>query len=131
MFGARAPRHEAVIASGAKPATLCRVKKLERLFTVFRTEARHPERPRGMSRFERALFHLVRYYGDALMAKLTDATATLDALVTQVEKIKTEIQALKDAAVNMDTTPEFDAALTRLSTAVQGADDLNADAPTG
>lgn len=77
---------------------------------------------------ERLIIDLIRHYGEAIMAKLSDATTKLQTLGDQVEKVKTEIQALKDASQNMDTTPEFDAALDRLTTAIQGADDLNTDA---
>lgn len=63
------------------------------------------------------------------MAKITDATTKLNVLTDQVGKIKTEVEALKAASENMETTPEFDSALDRLGTALQGVDELNADAP--
>lgn len=97
------------------------VKKLSRLLEFLNP---HP----GFSRYERHLFHLVRYYGDAIMGKIVDATAKINQLTDQMQKIREEIQAVKDAAQNVDTPPEFDAALERLSGLVQSTDDDTPDA---
>lgn len=83
----------------------------------------------AISPAERLIINLIRHYGEALMAKLSDATTRLNQLSDQVGKIKTEVEALKAASENMDTTPEFDTALERLGTALQGVDEINADQP--
>lgn len=58
-----------------------------------------------------------------------EAIQKLDTLATQVEKVKTEVQALVDAAGQEDeVSPELQAAIDRVSAAVQGVDDLNPDA---
>lgn len=60
-----------------------------------------------------------------------DAAIKIDALTTQLGKIATEVQALKDAVANSENvSPEVEAALANLVTAVSGVDDLNTDAPT-
>jgi len=65
----------------------------------------------------------------------SDATnaAKIDAVNTQLVKatgeIVAQVQALKDALANQDTTPETDAALAKLVATAQALDDLNPDAP--
>lgn len=101
------------------------MKKLSRIQTFF-------DRFRPVSPTELALhhlYHLIHHLGDAIMAKLSDATTRLNALADQMTKVKAEVQALKDASENMDTTPEFDASLDRLGGLIQGTDDIDPDAP--
>lgn len=71
---------------------------------------------------------------DKIMSDQTQLAADLQALTAQTEKAKAEIIAkvaeLEAAITNAgNTTPEVDAALAGLKAAVQGVDDLNADAP--
>lgn len=61
----------------------------------------------------------------------TDAEllAGLQAANAKVDKIKTEIQALKDAVANSTNVPaEIEAAANQLFTNLQSADDMNPDA---
>ena len=59
---------------------------------------------------------------DELVAKLTGLTA-------KVEKVSTEIVALKEAlSASGEISPEVQAALDSLDAAITGADDLNEDA---
>lgn len=59
------------------------------------------------------------------------AAEKLNTVVTQLEKVQTEIQALKDAAENDgNVSPELQAAIDRVVSAAQATDDLNEDAPT-
>lgn len=52
----------------------------------------------------------------------------LDLANAKVDKIKTEIQALKDAIVNAgNVSPEVEAAANQLFTNLQTADDMNPD----
>lgn len=69
--------------------------------------------------------------------KLSQIEMTNEELITQlgimntkVDKIKGEIQALKDAVANADNVPQavIDAT-NQLATNLQAADDLNPDAP--
>jgi len=69
-----------------------------------------------------------------IMATQEEVAGQLAALTAQVEKVKTEIQANLDAlaeaiAAQGNATPEVEAALAALTASVQGADDLNPDAP--
>lgn len=65
------------------------------------------------------------------MLSQKDAAVKIDGLTTQLGKISTEVQALKDALANQENvSPEVEAALGRLEAAVTGVDDLNPDAPT-
>lgn len=58
------------------------------------------------------------------------AAEKLNLVVTQLEKVQTEIQALKDAAENdPNVSPELQAAIDRVVSAAQATDDLNEDAP--
>jgi len=60
----------------------------------------------------------------------TEAVAKITALTTQVGKIGTEVQALKDIITSQgNVSPEVEAALASLDAAIKGVDDLNEDAP--
>lgn len=60
-----------------------------------------------------------------------EAIAKLDAQAVQLEKVRAEVQALKDAGANQpNITPELEAAINRVGEAITGVDDLNADAAT-
>lgn len=62
--------------------------------------------------------------------KVSELEGKFTALGDQVDKIAVEVQALKDALANSDTElpAAAQAALDRLSAALQAADDINADA---
>lgn len=67
-----------------------------------------------------------------IMATQSELAAQLTALTAQVDKVKTEvvekIAALEEAIANAGgTTPEVDAALEALKSAVQTVDDINPD----
>lgn len=58
-----------------------------------------------------------------------EAVARMDAQEIKLTKIKTEIQALKDAILNQgNVSPEVEAAIGRVDAALQATDDLNEDA---
>lgn len=58
-----------------------------------------------------------------------EAIAKLDAQATQLEKVRTEVQTLIDAATNQgNVSPELEAAINRVQAAIQTVDDQNADA---
>lgn len=58
-----------------------------------------------------------------------EAAAKLDAQAVTLEKIRTEVQALKDAAANDgNVSPELEAAIARVEAAITGVDDINPDA---
>lgn len=63
-----------------------------------------------------------------MMANQAELTAKLTAIADRAEKVKAEILAALEKLKATATTPEQDAALARLETAVGGMDDLNADA---
>lgn len=65
---------------------------------------------------------------DKIMAKVNQLGSILTAIADQVAKVKVEVQAVKDALANTDLPPDAQAALDRLTTEVQGVDDLNPDA---
>lgn len=59
-----------------------------------------------------------------------EAVAKLNGIATQLQKVKAEVQILVDAGANAgNITPELQAAIANVAGAVQGVDDLNADAP--
>ena len=60
------------------------------------------------------------------MARLDELEGILTGLSTQVAKIATEVQTLKDLLAN--TQPGAQAALDNLTVALQVVDDLNVDA---
>lgn len=63
------------------------------------------------------------------MAKLSELAGLLSDLNTKVEKVRIEVQALKDAleADDVDLPPEAQAALDNLTAALQAVDDINPD----
>ena len=63
-----------------------------------------------------------------LMAKLSTLAATLTAIADGVDKVKVEVQALKDSLGDVDLPAEAEAALERLTVAVKAVDDINPDA---
>lgn len=67
-----------------------------------------------------------------LMAKVSELGGILNAVSDNVDKIRTEVQALKDSIGNSDVElpPEAQSALDRLTAAVQAIDDINPDQPT-
>ena len=61
-----------------------------------------------------------------------EAIDKVNALTTQVNKVRAEVQKLIDAAQNQgNVSPELEAAINSAQTALQGVDDLNEDATTG
>ena len=68
---------------------------------------------------------------EAIMATQAETVVQINALTTQVAKVRAEVQNLIDViATGGNTTPELDAAVASLQSAMQGLDDLNPDAPT-
>lgn len=63
------------------------------------------------------------------MAKLSTLKDQLEALNTQVSKIATEVQTLKDSLEDVEIPADAQAALDNLSAALKAVDDINADAP--
>lgn len=67
---------------------------------------------------------------DNIMGTQKDAAAQLNTVADQLAKVRSEVEALKEAAQNAtNVDPELQAAIDRVATAVQGVDDLNPDAP--
>ncbi len=62
--------------------------------------------------------------------KLNELAGALDAVNTKVEKVRAEVQALKDSLTDVDLPPDAQAALDKLTATVQSVDDINPDAPT-
>lgn len=61
-----------------------------------------------------------------------EAIAKLDAQAVKLEKVRAEVQALKDAAqADGNVSPELAAAIDRVDAAIIGVDDINEDAETG
>lgn len=57
-----------------------------------------------------------------------EAIDKLNGQATQLAKVRAEVQKLVDAAANAgNISPELEAAINGVSTAIQGVDDLNAD----
>jgi uncharacterized membrane protein YfbV (UPF0208 family) len=71
---------------------------------------------------------------DIIMATQAEAAAQLATITSQLVKANTEIQAriqaLIDAAANVDLTPELQAAVDGLKPAAQALDDIVPDQPT-
>lgn len=66
----------------------------------------------------------------AIMAKVSSLASTLNAIGDRLDKVKQEVQALKDSLSDVDIPAEAQAALDRLSAAAEALDALNPDAPT-
>ena len=62
------------------------------------------------------------------MIKLTELAGVVTTLSEKVTKIAVEVQALKDALVNVEIPAEAQNALDALSTQLQSLDDVNPDA---
>lgn len=84
---------------------------------------------RCKSRWLPATRHDLRLLEELIMAKLSTLADTLNKLSDQVDKIKVEVQALKDSLVDVDLPVGAVTALERLTTALQGVDDINPDVP--
>lgn len=65
-----------------------------------------------------------------ILMKVSEVAPVLIKLSTQVDKISTEIAALKASLSDVDLPPEAQTALDNLTTHVQAADDLIPDNPT-
>lgn len=63
------------------------------------------------------------------MSKLSSLTATLTAIATRLEKIESEVKALRDSLSDVDLPPEAEAALGRIEQLTKNIDDVNPDAP--
>lgn len=69
---------------------------------------------------------------DVIMGTQKELAVKLDAVATQVEKVRTEVESVKQALLDsLNVDPEVQAAFDRLESAVQGVDDLNEDSTTG
>lgn len=64
-----------------------------------------------------------------IMAKVNELAAIIDGLNTKVEKVRVEVQALKDSLSNVDLPADAQAALDRLTASIQTVDDINPDQP--
>lgn len=79
-------------------------------------------------RTERLLNELLKQ-GEKIMAKQDQAVAQLEAALTQIGKVRTEIEALKVAAEAAgDVQPALQDAIDRVVQSIGGLDDLNTDA---
>lgn len=67
---------------------------------------------------------------ETIMAKLTELAGRLTAIETVLNKVKTEVEALRAALGDVELPAEAEAALGRLETIAKTIDDLNPDAPT-
>lgn len=77
-----------------------------------------------------ASLHDLRQFEKCMATKLTEIEAKLNAIADKVDKVKTEVQAVKDALDNVEIPPAAEAALARLTAAVEAVDVINPDAPT-
>lgn len=76
------------------------------------------------------LIQLITFYYLQNQSKMeqSELTALLNAHADQLEKVRTEVQALKDAFETADDVqPELEAAANRVFDAVQAVDDINPD----
>lgn len=67
---------------------------------------------------------------DTIMAKLAELAGRLTGIETVLNKVKTEVEALRVALENVDLPPDAEAALGRLEAIAKTIDELNPDAPT-
>lgn len=73
---------------------------------------------------------LTVYSHYTLMAKLTELAGRLTGIETVLNKVKTEVEALRAALENVDLPADAEAALGRLEAIAKTIDELNPDAPT-
>jgi predicted nucleic acid-binding Zn-ribbon protein len=66
---------------------------------------------------------------DTIMAKLSDLATRVTAIETTLNKVKTEVEALRDSLGDVELPAEAEAALVRLEAISKTIDDLNPDAP--
>ena len=59
--------------------------------------------------------------------KLSELSAKLTAVADQVDKVKTEVQNLKDSLTNVELPADAQAALDRLTESVNAVDAINPD----
>lgn len=69
-----------------------------------------------------------KHDADKILMKINELAGALTALDTEVQKIATEVQALKDSLSNVDLPPAAQTALDNLTAHVKAVDDLNPDA---
>lgn len=62
-----------------------------------------------------------------IMAKLKELAGKLGVIGDTLDKVKTEVQALKDSLTDVELPPEAEAALDRLAKAADALDALNPD----
>lgn len=67
---------------------------------------------------------------ETIMAKLADLATRLTGIETVLNKVKTEVEALRASLENVDLPPDAEAALGRLEAIAKTIDELNPDAPT-
>ncbi len=63
-----------------------------------------------------------------IMSKLSELNTTLEAVNAQLEKVKTEVQTLKDSLTNVDLPANAQASLDKLTALAAAIDELNPDA---
>lgn len=70
------------------------------------------------------------YLTGVVQMKLSEVAPRLAALGDRLDKVKAEVQKLKDVVLgDPDASPELVAQLERVETAVSGVDDINEDEP--
>lgn len=77
-----------------------------------------------------AILYLILNAIKGIKMKVSELAAALTTLNTQVEKVRAEVQKLKDALSDVDLPPEAEQALANLQTAIKGVDDINPDEQT-
>lgn len=60
--------------------------------------------------------------------KVSELAAALEALNTKVEKVRAEVQALKDSLSNVDLPAAATEALAKLEASLAAVDEINPDA---
>lgn len=70
----------------------------------------------------------VLHFTKGIDMKVSELAGVLNTLVAQVEKIRAEVQALKDSLANVDLPEAATTALANLDTALKGVDDITPDA---
>lgn len=74
-----------------------------------------------------AILYLILNAIKGINMKVSELAAALTTLNTQVEKVRVEVQKLKDSLSDVDLPPEAEQALASLTTALKAVDDINVD----
>jgi hypothetical protein len=97
---------------------------------LFRSRVDHHHYYHADDETKAPLNFIIKKLNQIIMTQ-AEAAQKLNTALTQIGKVKTEVEKLKEAAQNAgNVSPELQAAIDGVSSAIQGVDDINPDEVT-